>query len=159
MAKLIVLRHAKSDWSTEGLADFDRPLNSRGQKDAPKMGEYLNSHGHVPDLILCSASKRTRETRALLDLDVKTKFLEELYHASAPTLLDIIRQQKSLASLMIIAHNPGITNFVNKVCHEDIENVPTCAAAIIEVELESICFGSGKLIEFLKPKVIFSASN
>ena len=62
MLTLALLRHAKSSWDNPALSDFDRPLNSRGQKNAPEAGMALRELGFKPDLILCSPSKRTRET-------------------------------------------------------------------------------------------------
>ena len=64
MLRLYLLRHAKSDWSGPGIADFDRPLSNRGFKAAPRMGRFMAEQGCTPERILCSAAMRTRQTLA-----------------------------------------------------------------------------------------------
>ena len=62
MRRLMLLRHAKSDWAKPGLRDHDRPLNPRGRESAPKMGAYMVRHALLPDLIIASTAKRVTET-------------------------------------------------------------------------------------------------
>lgn len=146
MKIVTLLRHAKSSWSDSELSDHDRPLNKRGLHDAPVMRERLYQQSNQPDRILCSSAKRTRETlgfflppefsAAELNIvsapadcpDSTVAVCENLYLASAGTLLDSIQQtHSSVKHLMIIAHNPGI-EMLCKLLHADApKRMPTAA--------------------------------
>ncbi len=106
----MLLRHAKSDWSSPGAHDFSRPLNARGNAAARLMGGYIVHHRLVPDRILCSPSTRTRETldaMALPDVD-DIVFDNRLEAAAAETILSVIADKGGSAKkLMVIGHNPG----------------------------------------------------
>ena len=113
MLTLTLFRHAKSSWAHPSLEDFDRPLAPRGEQAAPLMGAFLAERGLIPDLVLCSASRRTRQTRSLAFGQVKsrpeTQFLDEAYHATVPALKAIIRgAPDGTRHLMLIGHNPGL---------------------------------------------------
>ena len=115
MLTLSLFRHAKSSWADAGLEDFDRPLATRGEEAAPLMGAFLAERGLVPDLVLCSGSRRTRQTLDLalalgpLKARPETQFLDDLYHATVPALLAIIRRAPSAPRcLMLVGHNPGL---------------------------------------------------
>ncbi len=112
MKHLLLMRHAKSDWDDATLPDLERHLSERGRLAAPLMGEWLKSRELTPDLVLCSTSKRTRETWTLIDdvLDsgAHVEFLEELYLASPSTMLRLVREYGGEAEcVMAIGHNPG----------------------------------------------------
>ena len=83
MPRLLLLRHAKSSWGDASLEDFDRPLNTRGRAASPQMGRYMAKKNYVPDHILCSTSRRTRETLAYLlphfRAEQTVHFVDELY--------------------------------------------------------------------------------
>jgi phosphohistidine phosphatase len=106
--RLILMRHAKSGWDDPLLGDHDRPLSPRGILSARALARWLNQTGLQPDRVLCSTAQRTRETLALLDLDQPVEFLGDLYLAGEDTLMDIIQAQHS-GTLLVVAHNPGIT--------------------------------------------------
>lgn len=112
MLTLTLFRHAKSSWDDPSLADFDRPLAPRGEQAAPLMGTFLAERGLVPDLILCSTSERTRQTLDLAFAALprpKTQFLDDLYHATVPTLIAAIcAAPAETRNLMLIGHNPGL---------------------------------------------------
>src|SRR5262249_27710733 len=113
MRRLILLRHAKSDWSDPGASDHDRPLNRRGQEAAPRIGAYLDRHGLVPDRVLCSTAKRARETWKLIAAEVAdapaATFVDSLYNAAARTILDALRHAPADAkSVLVVGHNPGL---------------------------------------------------
>jgi phosphohistidine phosphatase len=113
MLTLTLFRHAKSSWADPSLQDFDRPLARRGEVAAPLMGAFLTERGLIPDLVLCSASRRTRQTLSLafghLKSPPKTQFLDEIYHATVPALTAIIRRAPaSKHHLMLVGHNPGL---------------------------------------------------
>jgi phosphohistidine phosphatase len=118
MAKrtLLLLRHAKSSWDEPGLEDRERPLAPRGRRAAAALGARLARRGPRPDRVLCSPSRRTRETLALLDLPRKTPvtYQEPLYLASARTLLARVRRlPEDVRCALVIAHDPGIEHLAN----------------------------------------------
>src|SRR5258708_1538136 len=113
MRRLMLLRHAKSDWSTPGQRDHDRPLNARGREAAPKMGAYMVRHALIPDLIVASTAKRVVETLDLLlpafDKPPKVAADAAVYEASPHALLASIKQTPRAAhSLLMVGHNPGL---------------------------------------------------
>src|SRR4051794_29220568 len=112
---LILLRHAKSDWSDPGQKDFDRDLNSRGRLDAPRMGKKLCEMDVKPDLIIASPALRARLTAEFVseqlryDVD-KIDFREEIYEASLRSLLNVINGlDDTYNKVMIVGHNPTFT--------------------------------------------------
>jgi phosphohistidine phosphatase len=113
MLTLTLFRHAKSSWADPSLQDLDRPLAPRGEQAAPLMGAFLAERGLIPDLVLCSASRRTRQTLSLafgqLKSQPETQFLDEAYHATVPALKAIIRgAPDGTHHLMLVGHNPGL---------------------------------------------------
>ncbi|ODA68472.1 2,3-bisphosphoglycerate-dependent phosphoglycerate mutase [Methyloligella halotolerans] len=167
MLRLSLLRHAKSSWKNPGMADIDRSLSSRGRVAAPVMGDAIAERGMVPDLVLCSSARRTRET---LDLASQAwepppavEYREELYHAAPDTLLDIVREQMpETKHLMLIGHNPGFHLFGfdligrgPKHARERLgEKFPTCGLLVADFavgEWADIRYGTGELSLFLVP--------
>lgn len=113
MKTLYLLRHAKSSWKTAGLADIDRPLNKRGQRAAKAIGEHMRERKIALDQVLCSPSQRTRETLERLEralpASLPVRVEKAVYLAEAPLLLRRVRRlSDSLASVMIVGHNPGL---------------------------------------------------
>ncbi|MDX2156109.1 MAG: histidine phosphatase family protein [Hyphomicrobiaceae bacterium] len=109
MLILSILRHAKSSWDDEGLADFERPLATRGREAAPRMGRHLRDIGLQPDLVLCSSAVRARETARLVGLSSPIAYERELYAASASELLERLhRIPRGTRSVLLIGHNPGL---------------------------------------------------
>ena len=92
MLTLSLLRHAKSSWKDPTLADHERPLNTRGQAEAPVMGKAMAEHGLDPDLVLCSTARRTRDTLALVLPELRTEpkvvYEDGLYHGDAAEMLE-----------------------------------------------------------------------
>lgn len=142
MKRVTLLRHAKSSWSQPGLADHDRPLNQRGQRDAPVMGRRLIARGVRPTLIVTSPAKRARQTTKLLarEIGYPVEFLQTekaLYLSSPATILETIEMQDdTFNELVICAHNPGITEFANQLSGQTIDNVPTCGMVIVEADTD-----------------------
>ena len=138
---LYLLRHAKSSWSDPTLADHERPLSPRGRRDAKRIADHLLRLGIAPALVLCSTSRRTRETLDLVRpaLDAATVSLEpELYAASAETLLERMHAvPEQVSSLMLIAHNPGLEELALLVASDGPElgrletKFPTAALATL----------------------------
>jgi phosphohistidine phosphatase len=105
---LYLLRHAKSSWDDPVLADFDRPLSRRGRRNAALLAAHLREEAIEPELVLCSAALRARETAELLGLD-DVHYEAELYGAGPGELaLRIAAVPGSTASAMLIGHNPGL---------------------------------------------------
>jgi len=109
--KLVLLRHAKSAWPD--LPDHERPLAGRGRRDAPVMGRWLRTAGHVPDQVLCSTARRARETWQLaqpgLGAAPPVSYEDRVYGASAAQLLDLARHApQAVETLLIVGHDPGI---------------------------------------------------
>jgi len=129
------LRHAKSSWKDKELADFERPLNSRGRKAAETMGAFLKQEKVSPDLILSSCAVRARETIDILLRSARAKadlrFDERIYEAPASRLLEVITEiDKGAQSVLIVGHNPGLEELVALLTGK-VETMPTAALAKI----------------------------
>lgn len=140
MKILTLLRHAKSSWKDTSLADRDRPLNKRGERDAPEMGRRIDAAGIRPSLIISSPAVRAWRTAKIVAnaLNYPREFLQresDLYLASLDDLLDVVMQQDvGFNSLMLVGHNPGLTDFANFLSPGLTNNVPT--AGIVSVQFE-----------------------
>lgn len=140
---LVLIRHAKSDWGNPGLADFDRPLNARGKKDAPEMGRRLKKNGIVPDLIISSTALRAATTARLIAAGVgydeaDIMWADQLYHCG-PSVFEAVLTSGDIAdtvkTVFMFAHNPGITQFAYEAAPSlNINDMPTCAAAGLTFE-------------------------
>ncbi len=162
MKTLTIVRHAKSSWGDASLDDHDRPLNRRGQRVAPLMGEVLAARTGAPDIILSSTALRARTTAGIIadklgyaDADIIDE--GQIYLASTGRLLQLLRQvDESHHSAMIFGHVPGVHELTNALCRDaDIAHFPTCAISLIELEIDywgEIDADSGKLTDFLVPK-------
>ncbi len=161
MKTLYIARHAKSSWDFPELTDIDRPLNGRGNKNAPEMGQRLFKRNIKPDLLLSSPANRAFTTAQKIAQEIgypleEISTSQEIYHVGSGELMDIVRgQNDSINSLMIFGHNPGFTWFANSLTGEYIDNIPTCGIVAIEFDVGSwsnIEAGEGKLIFFDYPK-------
>jgi phosphohistidine phosphatase len=139
MRQLILLRHAKSSWADSGLDDFHRPLADRGKRDAPRMAARLAARGVVPQVLLASPANRALHTAEIVahDLGLRLEQLrtdEALYLASPPTILRVIGEQDGrCASLLVVAHNPGLTELVNELLPDlGLDNLPTAGVVAID---------------------------
>src|SRR5258708_28344602 len=113
MLRLMLLRHAKSSWSSPGMQDAARPLNGRGEAAARLMGGYMARHSLIPHRVLCSPARRTRETWAAIAAQwpagIEAVFDERLYVATPQAILAVVRAQENAArTLLVIGHNPGL---------------------------------------------------
>ena len=140
MKTLTLVRHAKSSWKDNSLTDRDRPLNKRGEHDAPIMGKRISEAGIRPSLIVCSPAVRAWTTAKTIanEIGYPLEFLQrekKLYLASLDDLLDIIfSQEAGFTSLMLIGHNPGLTEFANYLSPGVTDNVPT--AGVVSVTFD-----------------------
>jgi phosphohistidine phosphatase len=172
MRTLILFRHAKSSWTNSGPGDFDRPLSERGVKAAPRMAAYIAEQGLVPDLVLCSAARRARDTLGLAlpswRPEPRIEFMKSLYLAEPPTLLALVHDTPpDIPRLMIIGHNPGLQNFALALIGGDAPEAgliarkfPTAAIAVISfgiVDWAKVRPGGGRLASFMTPKQLEAA--
>lgn len=140
---LYLMRHAKSSWLDPSMLDFDRPLNSRGERDAPEMGHRLVERNAIPEVVICSPARRAVETLEKLNLqlniDPDSIFMQKrIYEASLQTLLEIVRSiDDRYASAMMIGHNPSMTWLASELGGEHIPNMPTCAVVAIGIDAET----------------------
>lgn len=130
MVTLVLVRHAKSDWGDPSVSDHDRPLNPRGRRDAPKAAARFARSGIPIDRILSSTALRARSTAhefgEALGLEIEPD--AELYASSASTLLGTAAATEADA-VMLIAHDPGITDLAGRLSGGGIARMPTCAVA------------------------------
>lgn len=162
MKTLLLVRHAKSSWQEASLSDHDRPLNARGMRDAPRMGEYLARHYPAPEIIFSSTALRATTTAAIIadtfGASDRLVTRRQLYTFAARELLAFLRSvDNRYGYIMLAGHNPAITDLVNQLSAADIENVPTCGAAVLTVSYNdwSALDSSGAVLEaFVTPKTI-----
>lgn len=163
MKTLVLVRHAKSSWDHAGLRDFERPLSERGLQDAPAMANFLKDQNIIPDAIVSSPAVRAYSTAKIManTLHGSTRALQvvdEIYEAHSQELLGFINQTPDLHRvLMLVGHNPSITNLANTLTHQFIENVPTCGVLTIDFDVDGwrqIDVRSGVIKGFEFPKSI-----
>jgi phosphohistidine phosphatase len=161
MKKLFIVRHAKSSWDDPDLDDFDRPLNTRGKRNAPEIGKRLAMRGVNPDLIITSPAKRAAATARRIAEEIsypKSKIIKEenFYHGTIQEVITIVQKlEDHVNSLMIFGHNPGLTDLANYLSSADIYNIPTCGVVEIDFDIASwkmLGSKTGKLINFDFPK-------
>jgi phosphohistidine phosphatase len=165
MKRLTLLRHAKTEAAHSGQDDWARELEPRGKQDAPEMARRLKDRKLKPDRIITSPAVRALATANIFAKELHvpaTKFVqdERLYLASPKVLLEVIRELGGTDShLMIVGHNPGITEFGGRVSAErDLDNMPTCAIYTLEFDLENwsaLAWESGVNAELDYPKNCF----
>lgn len=159
--RLILMRHAKSSWDHPG-PDHDRPLNNRGAKSAPAVGQWLREHGYVPEAILSSSAKRTRETNEGLGFKAPARFERSLYLAEPDVMLAELRKESAGAVLML-GHNPGIAVFAEMLVqqppdHNRFFDYPTCATTVMDFDIDdwsALTYGTGKVQGFVIPRELF----
>ena len=161
MKTLTIFRHAKSSWNHPKLSDHDRPLNKRGERDAPIMGDRLTAAGIRPSLIISSTAVRALTTARLLakQISYPQEFLQkerDLYHAGVNRLFDVIaRQDEGFNSIVVVGHNPGLTDFANVFLPGLTGNIPTAGFVAIEIDSDDWNLrerGDSRLIEYNYPK-------
>jgi len=168
MKTLYLFRHAKSSWKDQQLDDFDRSLSKRGRTAATAMGRLLAEKQINPSQVLCSSSRRTRETLARIQEELVTpvpvRFEKGLYLAESATLLRRVRRlNDSLQSVMLIGHNPGLQQFALMLADgaegahrlQLAAKFPTGSLAVLESEINrwgEFQPGSAVLTEFVRPR-------
>jgi len=175
MRRLLLLRHAKSSWAEPGASDHARPLNRRGQEAAPRIGAYLNRHELVPDCVLCSTARRTRETWDLIAAEMRAApqatYVERLYDATPRTLLDVLRRaDAAFRSVLMVGHNPGLQEVATElIAAGDLddrerlrEKLPTGGLVVIDFAMADwakLHARSGRLERFVVPRMLETATD
>ncbi len=163
MKTLYVIRHAKSSWDFPQLSDIERPLNDRGNRDAPMMGKRLRDRGIFPDCLVSSSALRARQTSAKIAAEIgfpeqSIIFRQGVYEAGVLSLLkEIEALPEDAASAFLVGHNPGLTDLVEYLTGDYIGNLPTCGSACIEMDIDEWTLagrGMGRLIFLDYPKKI-----
>lgn len=163
MKTLYLIRHAKSSWDDSTQTDFERPLNERGIKDAPRVSNQLKNKNIIPDLIISSPATRAITTAEIFagqlaypELKIQTD--ERIYNASMKDLAEVVSDlDDNFDTVFLFGHNPGITNFANMLGDKTIDGMSTCAVIGIELDLISwkeLDKNCGKIILALTPKHI-----
>src|SRR5687767_1039850 len=143
MKTVLLIRHAKSSWGDLSLPDFERPLNERGKADAPKMAKRLYTKEINIDTFISSPAKRAKKTAEIFADRYGVKkhdiiFVPALYHATDAIYYDTISNApQSSDSIAIFSHNPGITEFANRLTASRIDNMPTCSIFAVKAEIEN----------------------
>jgi phosphohistidine phosphatase len=165
MKTLYVVRHAKSSWDDLNSADFERGLNERGKRDAPRIGKRLKDKGIQPDVMVSSPAKRALSTaKRLAEIlkypKEKIKTESKLYHANDDSILSVVQNIKDKHDIVLLfGHNPGLTDFVNAIADVEIniDNVPTCGVVAFSLQVDSwknVNWKSGKFLFFDYPKAL-----
>lgn len=153
MKSLTLFRHAKTERESASGRDFDRRLNERGQRDAPRVGKEIRDLGLDYDLTLSSPAARAAESAELAGLS--PRYDQRIYDASAGDLLAIIQEaDNAVGRLLMVGHNPGFERLASRLLGQDIE-MPTGSLAEVELPIDQWSdagAGNGRLVRFLKPK-------
>lgn len=136
MRRLILMRHAKSDWDSPPATDHQRPLNARGRRQAPHVARTLAELNWVPDFTLSSSSTRTRETWTLMEAEfphlAQVQFRDALYHAGWIELrTELQKVADEYGTILALGHNPGWQSVAHKLSGEWIE-MKTATAVLLE---------------------------
>jgi phosphohistidine phosphatase len=160
MKRLILMRHAKSDWRFD-QPDHDRPLNPRGIRSARALGDWLRAQGHVPDSALVSTSLRTRETWGLLGLDQPARFEPTLYHAEPAAMLALLAGANG-DKVLLLGHNPGIAALAQALVTAPPDDprfadYPTGATTVMALDIaewRQITPGMATVQDFVIPRAL-----
>lgn len=160
MKRLILMRHAKSDWSDLTASDHERTLNARGIRSATAMGAWMKEQALQPDHILCSDAARTQQTLALLALpDTPVTLTRSLYLAQVDVMTRILSKQTG-DCILLIAHNPGIAVLAEHVLAQPpsdptFDTYPTCATLVADFPITAwadLRMGTGTVRHFNLPR-------
>jgi phosphohistidine phosphatase len=158
---LTLIRHAKSSWKNPQLTDFERPLNKRGENDAPRMAERFRACEPSPDLLVSSPAARALETARVFARELghplsRLALREDVYDAGVSDLLRVVQSfDDRLDHVAVCGHNPALTELCRLLTAAPIDNIPTCGIAQIRLRVESwteTSPGCGTLAHFDYPK-------
>ena len=160
MKQIFLLRHAKSDWSTLGQQDFERPLVKRGINDVLLISQYIQDNKHSVDAVFCSSAVRTKETFDLcahsFNFSIeKATYLDELYFGSVDKAIKLIKGlNNNLSSVLLVGHNPAMHILLEEITGKTIDSFSTCALAQICIEnsWKDLSLKNCELKSFIRPK-------
>lgn len=166
LKKIHLIRHAKSSWANEGIADIDRPLNEVGVASCALMAAHLDAAGCCFDNVFCSPATRAQATISLIannlpDKNIVWETEDELYSFDSASIIGFIKNlDESVSEVLVIGHNPALTDFCNAVSDSKIKNIPTCGYVQLATDQDClwrhITANSFELIDFIKPKALKS---
>ena len=160
---LWIIRHAKSSWANVGQADFERPLNDRGNKDGKRMIRWMRSQHERPERIISSDAVRARATTEFVQKGFQVpkdyvQFDHRIYEASVDTLLDVLHGvADACPSVALVGHNPGMSEFVNALTGTSaIGELPTFGIALLTMPARWLDarWGCASLMSLNSPKTI-----
>jgi len=161
MKRLYLVRHAKSSWKDPSLEDRERPLNKRGRRDAPEMAKRLKRRGDIPDLLVSSPAKRALKTaRAMAK---KFGYPKEgivvdqaLYGSGMAGVLDAVRRvDDGFGRVMVVGHNPDLTELASTLTDYEVDHIPTCGVFCVDFDLpcwRAVSEGTGRFVFFDFPR-------
>ncbi|MCB1424356.1 MAG: histidine phosphatase family protein [Zhengella sp.] len=167
MSRLYLMRHARAAWPAPGMRDFDRPLEPGAEGDAQAIGLAMRANGQRPQKILCSSSRRTRQTWERLadglEMDpADAEYRDELYCNDAAGYVEMIRRDGTSGSILLIGHNPMLEDLAFALSKRGGESdsatmedgFAPCGLAVIDFEtpLSEIAPGKGRLRLFMTPE-------
>jgi phosphohistidine phosphatase len=161
---LLLLRHAKSDYPP-GVADHERPLASRGVREAGLAGDWLRAHAPAVNAVLCSTAARTRETLARTQIEAPVTYVDRLYDATPGAVIDEINGvEPEVETLLVIGHEPAMSQVALGLATADGSNktaaahistkFPTSAIAVLRTAQpwEQLTLSSAALVTFHVPR-------
>jgi phosphohistidine phosphatase len=173
--RLMLLRHAKSEKAEPGQRDHERGLAARGRTDTPKIGAYMARHALIPDRVIVSSARRTRETWELLApafaKPPPVSFDERIYESNAEKILAVVRETgRTVGTLLIIGHNPGLHDTARLlIASGDVEarerlneGLPTAGLAAIDFagkDWRKLHPHGGRLDRFVTPRSLAAADH
>jgi len=157
--RLIIMRHAKSSWTSGAATDHLRPLNKRGRRDAPRVGTRLQHLGWLPELVISSDSERARETwqrvKAQFPHSVEERFSHTFYHGGLSAIKsECSRLTEDISTLLVLGHNPGWEDAVSGLCGQWVR-MTTANAALLQSDADDwaqAIEAKWELVEVLRPK-------
>lgn len=158
---LLLIRHAKSSWNNLLLTDFDRPLNERGERNAPEMAERLANNKIVPEQLVSSPALRAISTAKIFASKMlinkcEIVQMQEIYEADSETLLKIVNNLDNSSNFTaLFGHNPGLSKLANYLCAEADIYLPTCGIILLKFPFgswEMISHNTGELVLYDYPK-------
>jgi phosphohistidine phosphatase len=155
--RLVILRHAKSDWP-DGVPDLERPMGERGLREAPLAGRWLRDSVPPLDIVICSPALRARQTCSLalagLGYDPLVRFDDRLYGQSTGTLVEVIGELPPEATTaLFVGHNPELSQLVGVLTGTQVE-LKTSSIAVVTFNSEwaSVEPGTGELADLATPR-------
>jgi phosphohistidine phosphatase len=154
---LIVMRHAKSSWDNP-VEDIARSLNERGRNGAAALGNWMRTLSIIPDEILCSTAVRTQETGQLLKIETPLSLNKALYMTTSDVMMNHV-QRTTGDTVLIIAHNPGIGEFAERLAitapnNPRFFNYPSGATTVFNCDIDAwsdLKFGTATATQFITP--------